>query len=63
MTYAKMAEDGVTRCIEEALNKIVKTTEQSGNMRKKTEEDDLLNDEYCKKLICDTESTARRGEM
>jgi len=31
---AKMAEDGVTRDIEAALNKIVNTTEQSGNMRK-----------------------------
>ena len=31
---AKMAETGVTRNIEVALNKIVNTTEQSGNMRK-----------------------------
>jgi len=29
-----MAEDGVTRDIEVALNKIVNTTEQRGNMRK-----------------------------
>jgi hypothetical protein len=29
-----MAEDGVTRDIEAALNNIVNTTEQSGNMRK-----------------------------
>ena len=48
MTYAKMAEDGVTRCIEEALNKIVKTTEQSGNMRKEL-----------KKTIYETMSTVR----
>jgi hypothetical protein len=29
-----MAEDGVTRDIEVALNKFVNTTEQSGNMQK-----------------------------
>jgi hypothetical protein len=31
---AKMAEDGVSRDIEEALNEIVNTTDQNGNMRK-----------------------------
>ena len=43
-----MAEDGVTRDIEAALNKIVNTTEQSGNMRKEL-----------KKTIYETVSTLR----
>jgi chromosome segregation ATPase len=43
-----MAEDGVTREIEEALNKIVNTTDQSGNMRKEL-----------KKTIFETVSTLR----
>ena len=43
-----MAEDGVTRDIEVALNKIVYTTEQSGNMRKEL-----------KKTIYETVSTLR----
>jgi hypothetical protein len=43
-----MAVDGVTRDIEEALNKIVNTTEQSGNMRKEL-----------KKTIYETVSTLR----
>ena len=34
MWGAKMAENGVKREIEEALNKIVNTTDQSGNMKK-----------------------------
>jgi hypothetical protein len=37
----QMAEDGVTRDIEDALNKIVSTTDQSSNMKKRVEEDDI----------------------
>jgi hypothetical protein len=43
-----MVEDGVTRDIETALNKIVNTTEQSGNMQKEL-----------KKTIYETVSTLR----
>jgi hypothetical protein len=48
MTDAKMAEDGVTRNIEAAINKIVNTTDQSGNMRKEL-----------KKTIYEAESNLR----
>jgi hypothetical protein len=46
--YAKMAEDGVTCDIENALNKIVNTTDQSGKLRKEL-----------KKTIFETVSTPR----
>ena len=47
-TYAKMARNGVTRDIEAALNKIVNTMEQCGNMRN-----------ALKKMIYETVSTLR----
>ena len=56
-----MAEDGVTRDIEEALNKFVNTTDQNGNM-KMNKIDDLRNSEYTKEFIFDTESKAGGGK-
>jgi len=47
MVRGKMADE-VTQSIEEALNKIVNTTDQSGNMRKEL-----------KKTIFETVSTLR----
>jgi len=56
-----MADEEVTRSMEEALNKIVNTTDQSGNMRKELKKAINENVSTLRNLFVKMQATLKEG--